>query len=204
MKVSFGRIIPINSISAPDYYSKKKRVDNSTYNVAKVLNSEKTSAYSKSEAANIRNFFQAILGDYNGKDGIIMKRTQRGDDVLISGKDAQQIKEIEKGKNKSSEKSQAKIEELIYAKLENGNGKKKDSVIILGSSTLSRNDLTFAQIAGESQIKTKLDQFGYMNVQHYYTAELDGFIRKDIEPTDKETCENQCANVIAEYQELKL
>ena len=115
MKVSFGRIIPINSITAPDCSSKKKRVDNSTYDVAKVLNSEKTSAYSRAEAASIRNFFQNVLGDYNGKNGILMKRTQRGDDVLISGKDALTIKEIEKGKTKNTEKTQSKIEELIYA-----------------------------------------------------------------------------------------
>ena len=203
MKVSFGRIIPVNSISAPDSSSKRKRVDNSTYDVAKVLNSEKTSAYSRAEAASIKNFFQVILGDYNGKNGIIMKRTQRGDDVLISGKDALQIKEIEKGKTKNPEKTQAKVEELIYAKLENGNGKKQDSTIILRSSKLSRNDLSIAQICGEIPIKTKLNQFAYMNIQSYYTAQLDGAIRKDINPTDKETCENQCANIIAEYQELK-
>ena len=60
MKVSFGRIIPINSISAPDYNSKKKRVDNSTYNVAKVLNSEKTSAYSKNSSTH-QTFFISDL-----------------------------------------------------------------------------------------------------------------------------------------------
>lgn len=204
MKVSFGRIIPINSITAPDCSSKKKRVDNSTYDVSKVLNSEKTSAYSRAEAASIRNFFQGVLGDYNGKNGILMKRTQRGDDVLISGKDALTIKEIEKGKTKNPEKTLAKIEELIYAKLENGNGKKQDSTVILSSSKLSRDNLTLSQICGETPIKAKLDQFSYTNIQSYYTAQLDGFIRKDVKPADKETCENQCANVIAEYQELNL
>lgn len=204
MKVSFGRIIPINSITAPDYSSKKKRVDNSTYDVAKVLNSERTRTYSRAEAASIRAFFQSILGDYNGKNGILMKRTQRGDDVLISGEDTLTIKEIEKGKIKNPEKTQAKIEELIYAKLENGNGENQDSTVILRSSKVSRDDLTLSQICGNTPIKAKLDQFAYTNIQSYYTAQLDGYIRKDIEPTDKETCENQCANIIAEYQELKL
>lgn len=204
MKISFGRIIPINSITAPDCSSKKKRVDNSTYDVAKVLNSEKTSAYSRAEAASIRNFFQGVLGDYNGENGILMKRTQRGDDVLISGKDTIAIKEIEKGKIKNPQKTQAKIEEFIYARLENGQRKKQDSTVILSSSKLSRDNLTFSQIYGETPIKAKLDQFAYMNVQSYYTAQLDGFIRKDVKPTDNETFENQCANITAEYQELKL
>ena len=204
MKISFGRIIPVNSITAPDYSSKRKRVDNSTYDVAKVLNSEKTSAYSRAEAASIRNFFQSALGDYNGKNGILMKRTQKGDDVLISGKDALLIKEIEKGKTKNPEKTQAKIEELIYTKLENGHGKKKETIITLGSSKISRDSLTYSQICGETPIKAKLDQFAYMNVQSYYTAQLDGYIRKDIKPTDKETCENTYQNIIAEYQELNL
>ena len=204
MRVSFGRIIPVFSTTAPDYSSTKKRVDNSTYDVAKVLNSEKTSAYSKAESASIRNFFQSILGDYNGKNGVLMKRTQRGDVFLISGEDALSIKEIEKGKTKNPEKTQAKIEELIYAKLENGHGKKKETAITLASSKAPRESLTISQICGETPIKAKLDQFAYMNIQSYYTAQLDGYIRKDIKPTDKETCENQCVNIIAEYQELKL
>lgn len=203
MRVSFGRIIPINSITAPDYNSKKKRVDNSTYDVAKVLNSEKTSTYSKTEATSIRSFFQSILGDYNGKNGIIMKRTSRGDDVLISGKDAQTIKELDKNK-KNPDKAQAKIEEFIYAKLENGHGKKKESMILLGSSKLSRDSLTVAQRCGETPIKAKLNQFAYLNTQSYYTAQLDGFMRKDVKQTDKETCENKCENIIAEYKELNL
>ena len=203
MRVSFGRIIPIVSVTAPDCSVKKKRVDNSTYDVAKVLNSEKTSAYSRAESASIRNYFQSILGDYNGKNGILMKRTNRGDVVLISGKDAQTIKEMEKNK-KNPEKAQEKINELIYAKLENGHGKKKESLIILDSSKLSRDSLNMAQIYGDAPIKAKLDKIAYLNLQSYYTAQLDGFMRKDIEPTDKETCENQCENIIAEYQELKL
>lgn len=204
MKVSFGRIIPVISTTAPDYSSTKKRVDNSTYDVAKVLNSEKTSAYSKAESASIRNFFQSVLGDYNGKNGVLMKRTQRGDVVLISGKDALTIKEIEKGRAKNPEKTQTKIEELIYAKLENGHGKKKETAITLASSKVPRESLTISQICGETPIKAKLDQFAYMNIQTYYTAQLDGYIRKDVEPTDKKTCENTCKNIIAEYQELKL
>ena len=203
MRVSFGRIIPIVSVTAPDCSVKKKRVDNSTYDVAKVLNSEKTSAYSRAESSSIRNYFQSILGDYNGKNGILMKRTNRGDVVLISGKDAQTIKEMEKNK-KNPEKAQEKINELIYAKLENGHGKKKESLIILDSSKLSRDSLNMAQIYGDAPIKAKLDKIAYLNLQSYYTAQLDGFMRKDVEPTDKETCENQCENIIAEYQELKL
>ena len=132
-----------------------------------------------------------------------MKRTNRGDVVLISGKDAHVINELDKNK-KNPEKAQAKIEEFIYAKLENGHGKKEESLIILNSSKISRNSLNMAQIYGEAPIKAKLDKISYMNIQSYYTAQLDGFMRKDVKPTDKETCENQCENITAEYQELKL
>ncbi len=204
MRVSFGRIIRINSTTSPDCSVKKKRVDNSTYDVAKVLNSEKTSTYSKSESVSIRNFFKKVLGDYNGQNGILMKRTQKGDVVLISGKDAQTIKGIEKDRTKNPEKTREKIEKLIYTKLENGHGKKKETLITLTSSKVSRESLSVEQIFGETPIKAKLDQFSYINTQSYYTSKLDGYIRKDVKPTDKETCENKCANIIAEYRELKL
>ena len=92
MKISFGRVIPINSITNPNSENKRKRVDNSTFEVAKVLNSEKSQIYSKEEAQSIRNFFKGVLGDYNGKDGILIKRTETGDLYMLSGKDAEHIK----------------------------------------------------------------------------------------------------------------
>ena len=133
-----------------------------------------------------------------------MKKTSRGDIVLISGNDAQTIKEIEKSKENNPQKTQSTIETLIYTKLENGIGKKPESQIILGSSQLSTKDLTTAQLTGKSPIKAKINKFKYSCYQTFYTAKIDGAIRKDILPTDKETCQTKCANAVAEYKELNL
>ena len=193
MKVSFGRIIPITSISAPSKNIQRKKVDNPTYEIAKVLNSEKSTVYSRAEAKSIREFFQNILGDYNGKNGVLIKRTQAGDTVLISGKDAEHLK----GKEK--------IDGYVDLKIENGqNKKKKDSEIILSSSKLEFDDLTPAQKYGGAPIKVKLDQFQYFNTQRYFTAKVDGFIREDVKHTQSPTSENRCENIVVNYQELYL
>ncbi len=92
-KISFGRIIPISSDS--DNKKSDKRIDSSTYEICKILNSEHTSKYSKKQAASIREFFKSVLGDYNGQDGIIFKQSADGDIVLLSGKDAKEIKKLE-------------------------------------------------------------------------------------------------------------
>lgn len=193
MKVSFGRVIPITSLSAPSKDIKTKRVDNSTYEIAKVLNSEKSTVYSKAEAKSIREFFQEILGDYNGKDGILIKRTNSGNTVLLSGEDARKMqgKEI--------------VDGYINTKIENGHTKKKkDSEIILSSSKLSYEDLTPAQKYNGAPIKVKLDRIQYFNTQAYYTAHVDGYIKSDVAPTNSPTCVTKCENIVVNYKELFL
>lgn len=188
MKVSFGRVIPVISMTNPSSENTRKRVDNSTFEVAKVLNSEKTNAYSKEEAQSIRNFFKDILGDYNGKDGILIKRTEAGDLYMLSGNDAEHIK----GKEK--------VEGYIELKAEDGKQKKKkDSQVVLSSSKLPSTKQT-----SKRPIKAKLDQFEYYNTQRYFTAKVDGYIRKDVETTSSPTCENRCENVVVDYIGLYL
>ena len=113
MQVTFGRVIPVKSVTNPSAENTRKRVDNSTFEIVRVLNSESTSIYSKEEAKSIRNFFKEILGDYNGKDGILIKRTEAGDLFMLSGKDAEHLKNKEK------------VEGYIELKAENGKQKKK-------------------------------------------------------------------------------
>ena len=188
MKVSFGRIIPVKSVTNPNYQNTRRRVDNSTYEVAKVLNSEKSSVYTKDEAAQIRSFFQEVLGDYNGKDGILIRRTEAGDLFMISGSDVEKLQKKEK------------IDGYVELKAENGTQrKKKDTEIILTSS-----EFPVEQQANKTPLKAKLDEFRYFNAQRFFTAQVDGFIRNDVEQTLRPTCENRCENIAVEYRELYL
>lgn len=188
MQLSFGRVIPVKSVTNPSSENRRKRVDNSTFEIGKVLNSEKTSTYTREEAQSIRDFFKEILGDYNGKNGILLKRTEDGDLFLISGKDAEHLK----GKEK--------VEGYIELKAEDGKQKKKkDSQIILSSSKLSEN-----KQSSRRPNKAKLDQFEYYNTQRYFTAKVDGYIRKEVESTMSPTCENRCENVVVDYKGLYL
>lgn len=188
MKVSFGRIIPVKSVTNPNFENKRRRVDNSTFEVAKVLNSEKSTVYSNDEATQIRHFFKEVLGDYNGKNGILIRRTESGDLFMISGSDAEKLQKREK------------IDGYVELKAENGNQrKKKDAEIILSSSKLP-----FEQQTTRTPIKAKLDEFRYFNAQRFFTAQVDGFIRNDVEQTLSPTYENRCENIAVEYQELYL
>ncbi len=91
---SFGRIIKIYSDS--QISNKNKKVDNSTFEICKILNSEPTNKYSKKQAQSIREFFKSVLGDYNGHNGILIRKTNLCDTYLFSGKDALKVKNIEK------------------------------------------------------------------------------------------------------------
>ena len=188
MKVSFGRIIPVKSVTNPNFENKRRRVDNSTFEVAKVLNSEKSTVYSNDEATQIRHFFKEVLGDYNGKNGILIRRTESGDLFMISGADAKKLQHKEK------------IEGFIDLKAEDGKQRrKKDTEIILSSSAFP-----LEQQADKKPIKAKLDEFRYFKAERFFTAKVDGFIRSDVEQTSSPTIENRCENITVEYQELYL
>ena len=189
MKVSFGRVIPVKSVTNPSRENTKKRVDNSTFEVARVLNSEKSTTYSKEEAQSIRNFFKEVLCDYNGRDGILIRRTNAGDIFMISGKDAKHLQDKEK------------IEGYIDLMEEDGQRKKRrEAQIVLSSSQIVED--------GDNSIKPvkkiKIDGFEYYKTQRYFTAKVDGFIRNDVEKTLSPTRENRCENVVVEYNGLYL
>ena len=180
MKVSFGRIIPITS-DTTQKKNPKRRVDNSTYEIAKILNSEKSTIYSRNESANIRSFFRNILGDYNGQNGILMKKSSAGDTFLISGKDAEKLKET------------TEIDEYIEKYFHNRQKKGKENELILSSTK---------QQKGKG--KTKFNLFQYISAKTYYTALRDGHILNNKQPTDTSTGENKIPNYIVNYEELIL
>lgn len=189
MKVSFGRIIPLKSVTNTNQINQRKRVDNSTFEVAKVLNSEKSLVYSENEAQKIRNFFKEILSDYNGRDGILIKKTGEGELFLISGKDAKHLQNKEK------------IEGYIDLVAEDGKRKnKKDSQVVLSSSQIvGKSDKSVQQ-----RTKIKLDGFEYYRTQRYFTAKVDGYIRTDVQQTESPTMKNRCENIFVDYKGLYL
>lgn len=178
MKVSFGRILPITSDTIQNANS-KRRVDNSTYEIAKVLNSEKSTVYSRKESQNIRDFFKEVLGDYDGQNGILMKKSQTGDVFLISGKDAEKLR------------NETEIDGYIEKYFHNQHKKGKESEVVLSSVNPQKG-------------KTKFNLFQYLNTKTYYTAMIDGHILDEKEPTNRITCENKCPNYIVNYKELIL
>ena len=107
---------------------------------------------------------------------------------MLSGKDAEHIK----GKEK--------VDGYIELKAENGKQtKKKNSQIILSSSQLPEK-----KQPSKKPINAKINQFEYYNTQRYFTAKVDGYIRKEVEPTSSPTCENRCENIVVDYKSLYL
>ena len=114
---SFGRIIKINS----DSYNpeQNKKIDNSTYEIGRILNSEPSKKYSNQQAKSIREFFKSVLGDYNGQNGILLRRTDNGDVFLLSGREAHKVHNIEKRTKYMGEKRAQEIIKQIYYKAVN-------------------------------------------------------------------------------------
>ncbi len=133
--ISFGKVININSDG--DSSAKKLKVDKSTYEICKILNSEHSNKYSKENSAKIRAFFQSFLKEYNGKDGICMKQSDNGKIVLLTGRDAKAVEKIQK-KSKTVDASTL-VERYIRQRLyENNKAGIEDSLdFIEGHKTKS-------------------------------------------------------------------
>ena len=112
VNTSFGRIIRLNPPEGYGDFSINNRVFGNLYELENVLNSRNSSVYTKNEANKIRDFFKKILGDYNGKNGIMIKKAF-GDTVVISGEDVKKVRELELQNN------------ISYSNLDSGIGKKK-------------------------------------------------------------------------------
>ena len=98
----------------------------------------------------------------------------------------------------TNRKNKEKIEGYIELKAEDGTQKKKkDTQIVLSSSQLPIG-------ATKKTTKVKLDMFEYYRTQRYFTAKVDGYIRKNVEQTLSPTSENRCENVVVDYKGLYL
>ncbi len=160
--LSFGRVIQIKSDSQNQTSTDK--TDKSTYEICKILNSERTHKYSNQQAQSIRDFFKSILDDYNGQNGILMRKNDSGDIVLISGKEAKKISRIEK---KFSEPQKSSLVNLI----------------IRTSLPNKKYGKTYSNLEFKTGHKSKSD-FSIFNQIIYSTADLtyghksDGFIHE--------------------------
>lgn len=117
---NFGRIIKIHT-TAPNLT--KKEEEQATKELVNVLNSKKSNVYSSHDAiVDIKPYFKTILGDYNGKDGILTQKYY-DNDYLISGEEAEQISKIKEAVDYnliSNKKAQKKIDEIFRTMVENG------------------------------------------------------------------------------------
>ena len=134
---NFGRVIQMQNAENDELTRRNAK------QLVGVLNNSDKSMYSKSQEVEIRNFFKDVLGDYNGHDGIMTRKTQDGKNFLISGQDAKDIKQIVKRQYDSYkndkltqhqkkavlEANQIELEAEIDERLENGKKGKADSII---------------------------------------------------------------------------
>lgn len=171
---AFGRVIKVNSISNPGRLNVP--VDESTYDVARVLNGERVQNYSEKEAKRIRGFFKDILGDYNGKDGIVMRKI--GKDVfLLSGEDAAKHKEYMKEQAIKAEQYDYKnrkkflinvrkvADNRILNKAENGENSRRNSDIEFAVNGFHPNDRTIEELVGLEPIDVKFDKIIYNTIK---------------------------------------
>ena len=122
---NFGRAIKVFTQNK----SISPKTDRAVLEINKVLNSKQTKEYNKSQSEKIREFFKSALGDYNGKDGIIFRKSRDGNLILLSGKDAKAIKEIEENRPELSNNLKNKIvaEEIAKRTETTDNGKQECS-----------------------------------------------------------------------------
>ena len=199
---NFKRAIPV---STSMYYPNSGRaLDESTIEVAKVLNS-KNSSYSHESTLRIRNFFKSVLGDYDGRSGIeFRKLPEQNMLVLLSGKDLNAIKRIEeeqrpikksinKSKTKSIRKKKQAIQDLhlkvdaeIQRRLENGvDGKTKAHLNF-------KNDY----------LTNKVRSIKYCMKQSFFSALVDGKVDNTKPKTHYPTSTNKAQNFIYEERSI--
>ena len=204
--ISFKRVINVETPMSID--SKKGEIDKRTIELAKVLNNRHSSLYTQEEAESIKTFFKTILGDYDGRTNIEIRKPNAGKNViLLSGKDAKVIKKMEQEaalKKKSIQKSNSlsnrrKKEEQallteninleIYRRLENGDKGKQKTYIDLESRGTKSN---------------KINYFKYWSINNFFTSIKDGAVQKQTKPSLLPTEENKAQNVICEERVFRL
>lgn len=171
---AFGRVIKVNSVSNPG--RKRVPVDKSSFEIAKVLNGGKSDKYSKLESENIREFFKGILGDYNGRDNIIMRKI--GKDVFIaSGREAAEYKNYiklktaeakhfsDKQKEKFLSRAYLNADRRLFEKAENSLKHNRDDSFKFIVNGFHPNDRTTEELLGLEPIDVKFDKIIYDSIK---------------------------------------
>ena len=172
--LSFGRVVKISNVNENSKSNKQK---NNTQEIVRVLKNQSTKMYSKEEAAKIKDFFAETLGDYNGKNEIIFRKTNDGTNVIISGNEANTVLLMELRKRKTEKRlnkqtnTTEKIKETILKKhddeinkfinrhFEDGRNQKTKSDFYLKSSSASHG---------------RIDLISYEQITKFYSAEVNG------------------------------
>ncbi len=202
---SFGRAIKINSVSNSDSVKNPYIIDKSTKEIENVLNN-KTSYYNKNHTEQIKNFFINILGDYDGNNLVLFRKIKDGTIVLLSGKDAEDIKRYEEHcrKNCKKENDFPKKDRMILKRLENGFDYKPESTLTFLSTKDKTENKTIKKIKGRKHIFTKLDYIVYSNLVYTYTENQDGFLLKGAKEIERPNGEKTLMNIAYDQKELKL
>lgn len=130
--IAFCRAIKLKTYSENDYNNMK--------DISRILNGNISPEYNEEQHKKIKNFFVDILGDYDGKSGVSLRKTTNGDVFLFSGEEAKRLRKAEIRENLDTKKNKAakykenvssearkNVENLIYKLSENGNNFKPKS-----------------------------------------------------------------------------
>lgn len=159
--IGFGRVIKINSDDMqykkikdiyPDGvkttvikkipYADESQIDKSTNEICKILNSKPSKMYSDKQAERIRDFFKSVLGDYNGKDGIVFEKNNKGDILLISGDNCKEYKKImKKAKYLPVDTIRDRLNKKIFKKLEGPKNNQPEAAIDFKSGFKTKSGL---------------------------------------------------------------
>ena len=211
-QINFGRVIPVKTtfIQNNNAITDGQKEDKAVIDVVKVLNGSGSDLYTKEQSDTIRMFFKNILGDYNGQNGIMLRRVQN-QMVILSGKDAEAIKNMEKFRTSDSGKKQhgrkvskknrftkvqMEVDNEIKKRLENGKQLKDESLIEFKSSNPILS-------AGKSAEKVKFSSIVYSRLSNYFTLQNDG-VRSEmvVKKVLPENSNNRLQNYNYEKQEL--
>ena len=156
--VSFNRAITVNS---KDREKTSDGFQKNIIDICKVINGKPSKIYSKEDADKIQRFFYGVLGDCSKNNPVILEKSINGDTVLLSGKEAQQVKDLKSkikrsfsrynSDKKLTQSSKKALMNKAYTALgnavefrkEDGRRGKPESIIEIESMPQSGNKITY-------------------------------------------------------------
>ena len=166
---SFGNVYLIKSTTNSPYV-KSRKIDDSTYGVALLLNNKNHRLYSKRDGEKIRNFFAANIDDYTGRNGSKMVRA--GQNIfLITGKDIKNYNNFMANKNQQCKEIYSNrflSESAKIAQIANLDCKEQEYLSIrengefsLSSSKFAGWVMSYEQMMGYAPCNYKLDRISF-------------------------------------------